>query len=294
MTSLVEILQIAPDIFSVYEKNQKMISDLNQHLSKYGCQPLDMQKEGSSNDSQTLDRGQKLQSHEKKMVEEATFSVTDTLSKSSAHDSLSTTPKLDFKKISNATKKVLRQVNQEDQEEKLPRPTTPQLTITKIEHSTPETPPLPDINLTYFQLLQTKANQKRIPMSLLQTPEILTTATHDNIKSCISTPEPDMPNLSCDLTTTVMMKATGEMERIGELLDSQMTPEKSFYRDLEQENDSGDDIDDILNLSNAFSPPKTSKILQPRKNHSQGWIPLVSDAEWFHAPVFLQKQVSLL
>ena len=59
---------------------------------------------------------------------------------------------------------------------------------------------------------------------------------------------------------------------------------------------------DILAVLENFSPPKTSKMLQPRRaantddcdrgNTRVDWIPPISEAEWAAAPSFLKIQVS--
>jgi len=65
----------------------------------------------------------------------------------------------------------------------------------------------------------------------------------------------------------------------------------------------GSDFEDhdksIIASLDCFSPPKTSKLLQPREARSRvsdntetGWIPLVSQEEWNDAPSFLKLQVS--
>lgn len=234
-------------------------------------------------------------------TEKESLTASEIIFESSPQPSNSPTPKLDLTQMSAATKKVIgktvidqtspakfymstRKVDSDD------IPSTPQL-ATKSEPLSPDTPPLPNMNLTYFQLLQTK-EPKSVPIELVNSPEMA--LTRDIISSSKSTPEPSTPDLTVNLTTTILMRSSSLPEQNGDYLpDYQATPEKSFHCDLENENDSENDLDDILNLSvNVFSPPKTSKILQPRKNHlGQGWIPLVSDHEWTHAPVFLQRQV---
>jgi hypothetical protein len=214
---------------------------------------------------------------------------------------VSNTPKLDLKKMSAATKRVLGQQeeNQSVYEEMCELPSTPTSLTAKLETCTPETPTFPGIKLNYFQVLQPKPEGPIVSTrSNVDSPEAVPEIYEK--KSLSSPEEPLTPDLNGGLNTTTLMKASSApffnlSEESSDPQENPRTPERSFHYDSDRGDDSEGDFDDILNLSlDAFSPPKTSKILQPRKGASSvGWIPLVSDKEWRDAPVFLQKQATV-
>lgn len=216
---------------------------------------------------------------------------------------LSNTPKLDLKKMSAATNKVLGQQEESQSvfEEICELPSTPKTLTAKLETSTPETPTFQDMKLNYFKVLQPKPETSVPLRSYVESPEVVPEITENNFAPS-SPQDPMTPDLNCGLNTTTLMKANGPfshcIEELNEPQENPRTPERSFRYDSDRCDDSEDDFDDILNLSlDVFSPPKTSKILQPRKANSGassvGWIPLVSDMEWRDAPVFLQKQATV-
>jgi hypothetical protein len=288
-----------------------MISTLNLQLSKYGCPSAPTQQKGSnrtnSGPETRLERpGKSSTPEEDPDSPHASLSKTNS---SPPHDlrlsqaTVPNTPKLDLKKMSAATNKVLGTKEEDESafEEFCELPSTPKTLTAKPETSTPETPTFQDMKLNYFKVLQPKPEGPVPIRSFAESPEAIPELTEK--KSLSSPQDPMTPDLNCDLNTTTLMRASGPFfhcleEESNDLQENPQTPEKSFHYDSDRCDDSGDDFDDILNLSlDAFSPPKTSKILQPRKTHSGassvGWIPLVSDTEWRDAPVFLQKQATV-
>jgi hypothetical protein len=54
-----------------------------------------------------------------------------------------------------------------------------------------------------------------------------------------------------------------------------------------------EDSEEEADKSTLFSPPKIAKVLQPRTNDSDGWIPSIDSAEWETSPSFLKMQVAM-
>jgi hypothetical protein len=273
-----------------------MISSLSLHLSKYGCQGV------------TTAPKQRAPLQERNQEDRPNQSIAEHDCPTQELERMHT-PKLDMKKISAATKKVLNQQLREmsqtkDLDEALSAdlPSTPQSHCTQLNSSSPETPVLSRTNLNYFQVLRSKPTEAHPPPRCsLESPEMIPELPQ-TVHSSSSTPEPHTPDLAVSLNTTTLMRSAVLIDQKVDLcgaFESQgscVTPERSFLDDSDRGSESEDDLNEILNLSlDAFSPPKTSKILQPRKIQpgSHGWIPSVTDKEWLNSPAFLQRQVTL-
>jgi hypothetical protein len=271
-----------------------MISTLNLHLSKYGCQGVS-----------TVSRAPLLQELSQDDCQSPVKDPILAPELERIH-----TPKLDMKKFSAATKKVLNQQLRETSdahdlvEDICELPLTPQPHCAQLESSSPETPTLSRTNLNYFQVLRSKPiGPHRESQTLIESPE--TVPVIAQVRSTSSTPEPHTPDLTVSLNTTTLKSVVlvDQKVNLAGAFGTESGPtagtvlSRCSLSDSDQGCESEDDLNEMLNLSlDAFSPPKTSKILQPRKNQpaSHGWIPIATDAEWLNAPVFLQRQVDFI
>lgn len=194
--------------------------------------------------------------------------------------------------------------------------------------STPETPSISTASLRCFNIIQNPRTQAPPKIQLPESPIIIPKV--DDIKSNLSSPDSDIPDFSTtSFHTTVLVKSKNRIN--SPQFEKQQSLQMSNNYDSDDNNDnynnnnnnneddesdnddddncnydkfndvqsesSNDELNEILNLSlEAFSPPKTSKILQPRKKFSDsetsdGWIPFITNDEWSKAPNFLKMQV---
>jgi hypothetical protein len=118
--------------------------------------------------------------------------------------------------------------------------------------------------------------------------------------------EPSTPELSPSaLNTTILRTFRKQHDDSVDTTVADINADSNGHRALSRPvcPEEGGLGDDVLATIDSFSPPKTSKMLQPRRTaagestgegaNKGGWIPEISITEWDSAPSFLKIQVMI-